>query len=260
MSNKDAAMIMPRRWFQSAYVTSNEWDRYGKLFDNRLSGFGWTLVRGVMSMKFEGDSNTASFTNSLHLILVPDVTRLRFMRDYPDARASDFYKLLVEAMGSSSPPDCLKDIIVTPLLRRVAYHDKAAFLSFQAHEEQMMSLPATTIAYPLKAQQRTDQAVHPTLRILAGDCTGPRILPTHQYSIVLHYDDFDFELVDSQVVHSWRKKAQPVHGCTREVDRTFMSSLLHDYAYVTSLSHSELFKKLCANIEQNTPIAELDGM
>lgn len=239
-------------------MTSGEWERHGQLFTERLKGYGWSLVRGVMSMKSDDQSNVSSYTNSLHIILVPDVTRLRFMRDFPDTPSSHFYKQLVEVLGGSSPPDYLKDIIVTPLLRRFSYHDKAAFLAFQAHEDLVKTLPAT-LTYPLKSEQKTDEALHPTLRILVGDCTGPRTMPTHQYALVLHYDDFDFELVDSQVVNSWRKKVQPVVASTRQVDRCFMSSLIHDYAFVTSVPHSELRKKTSENIKQNTPIAELDG-
>lgn len=262
-SNEDIVveLVKPWQWFKYNTFSSTLWDEYADLLKKPAAkGCGWSLIRGIT--RFETSTKRIILTNSLHLVIVPDETRKRFMKDYPGASPSSFYQKLRERCGQPNPPEFLKEITLSPPLRYAQTHANGVLLIFDGPNPDLFPRFPCSVKNALTPNDQFYQkpAPMPHLRLFCGDFSTKPAAITHRYIYNVHYEDLDCELLDGKVVQQWR------FGCTKAGYRNrlrfptqgLVVSQFMEYQH-TVLPINEMRAVLVNSIKENCNLAEQDG-
>lgn len=196
-------MLPPRKWFQLGELPARDLtNHYSFLTSSDSKNYTWGLRVGWHSLN---SANGERFdTNGLHLVLVPDHVRQRFMNEHPTEEASSFYRLLHRRLGTSKLPAYLHEISVTAPLQHVSWHKEGLFVTFRSAQTEFANQHMACIVK--QNSEPFPAVVTPSLRILCGDfstTSSPAPLTVGcalQFRLLdMHLFDFETAASDSDV-------------------------------------------------------------
>ena len=226
----DKSMIRPCQWFDISPANREFRTSVKDLLSEKQSpyGHGWSLLRGYFPVK-TAKRPDIRYTNCLHLVIVPDTTRIRFMKEYPNAEPAEFYQLLSKRLANpeTAPNYLSSEITITPPLVHTRSVDHGLYVNFNGPHPQHMP----GYSYSWRKELPKDHSDYakgtrvPTVGILGGVVryTDPPNL--YSYGYFLPYANNDFELLDSVSVRVWlngsRQYSQDVR-CVRQPDSNIL--------------------------------------
>jgi hypothetical protein len=257
---EEIKMVRPNQWFDLSTATS-EFKREikGLLKDiHPPYGHGWSLVKGYMPIKTK--KHDMLLTNCLHVVIVPDTTRIRFMKEYPFADPSQFYLLLAKRLATDKcPPTYLSDITVSPPILSASSVEGGLYIKFNGPKEDL--LPTYSYSWrkemPKTHEDYLQNTRLPNIGILGGSITYASPPIEVCYGYFLPYANHDFELLDSNSVKNWLAGNRPYLADVRHVRDPNSALLAHviDSYSSTNTYPDDIHKHLMSSLQSNTELA-----
>jgi hypothetical protein len=230
-------MLQPRSWFKHGELQAHHLTTHHSFLKSpypHSKPHTWSIRLGISS--FNNASGEEIVSNTLHLVVIPEDVRKRFMDEHPTEDASSFYRLLHKRLGQPTLPAYLNDITVTAPLQTLYWYNEGIFVTFRCAEtdfsNQHMRFTLQQNKEPLP------QVVTPTLRILCGDFSNASSPAPLTVGAALHFRYFDKDLFDFKAAGS-------------NVDVSLFKAAILEYTF-KCLNVTELRARNMNSVESNT--------
>jgi hypothetical protein len=209
-------------------------------------------------------------TNTLHLVIVPDKTRQKFMEEYPSALPSEFYQMLINRIGDAGtvPEYLAKEITITPPIHATRLLTDGVFVEFFGPDSSLMADYTYCWDQPLGPEQfdYRENAHIPRLGVLRGEWSFAQPPVERMYGYYMRYANLDFEMLDNDIINEFMTEKLPNYNplkpdvsLLRFPEQRLVELVIERYLHNTH-SPQDIRNRRLQSVESNTKLAIEAGM